>query len=207
MTHPAIDLARRSMRHLLAALLAATIAAPAAAFTADETAWIETINDFAADVADMGIPTSIALIKDADDKTSPVSMAWMGGRCVFIVSVAGNSYSQEVQRYARSAATARLAAVAHEYWHCLQVRGIERGDADMPPVRSPQAEAMADAFAVLWIYCTHPDRYRDALAFFRKLRSHSPSGLYSMSSSAIDQAAEKAERGGHSCSKQTVGAV
>ena len=180
--------------------LAAAIAGPAMAFTADEDAWIETINAFSVEAADTGINNSIMVVSNAQFGDSPVASTWRGGRCVFILSAAGNSYSSTLQGYARSAATARLAAVAHEFGHCLHAASLERGETKLPPLKSAEAEAMADAFAVVWIYCVHPERYRDALTFFRTLRTRDASPLYSLGLEAIKDAAERVQRG-HSCGR------
>jgi hypothetical protein len=200
--------AARITRRILAFVLAAVIAAPAAAFTADEQAWIDTIQAFLGETSDMGVRSTIVVAKDPKDGASPVSSGWLAGRCVLIVSVAGNSQSRTVQGYARNPATARLASVAHEFAHCLHIASLQRGETQLPPVQSPEAEAWADAWAVLWIYCTHPEKYRDALTFFRTMRTREPSALYSLSVAAINDAAAEAQRG-NACSapRPLLGAV
>jgi hypothetical protein len=138
------------------------------------------------------------VVKDPKDGTSPIASTLLGGRCVFVVAVAGNSYNDRMLSYARNPATARLVSVAHEFAHCLHHAALRRGEPNQPPPQSPQAEAMADTFAVLWVYCMRNDRFSDALTFLRAIRGV-PSALYALSGEAINKAAAEA-RSGNACS-------
>lgn len=171
--------------------LLALTGAHATPLTPDEQGWLNAVSVFTPDAKAAGMTLEVERETAPKSGSSPVAAEYRSGKCVIILSARGNPASVLVQQLVMgpsAPAVARVASVAHEFGHCAHLHALNKGQGNLPAAFSPDAEALADAYALAWFASNSPSNFGTALAFFRKLRADA-SSKYAASRDAVERMA------------------
>ena len=162
---------------IIALLLSSTVCF-AQELTQDEKSWIAAIQPFFLEAKAANINAAVGLDHESESGTSPVAMIYRPKeqQCLFMLA-AKDSYASDVLQgvmpTSEGKEVARAATAAHEYGHCVHnvlVASKAPGSEALPPPGTPQAERLADVFALAWFAKNRPADFASAHKFWTQLR-------------------------------------
>ncbi len=145
--------------------------------TPGEQEWINTLKTVVSKEAEPSLKPKVLLFKDPQVKqTSVLEVSYKEDICTFYLYARENSTDSLIQKLGATPEISRLAVAAHEYGHC--VHRAKKLPQSLYRVGNEWPEALADAYAIVWVHTFYPEYYKDVVKFFWKLRKLDNTGLH-----------------------------
>lgn len=172
--------------------------------TGDEMRWLQAAWPVLLYAREAGLPVDVVVQPQAAPDLPPMALAWVGGRCKFVLSMRGNPDVPATDaRIAPELFDAALQLMAaHELGHCARhVRGEWKVGPDGAPgspatLASQHEEAYADLVGLAWTQRHHAALYARVHAWLLAERQLSRQRSPAHDTGAWAQLAARAERFG-----------